>query len=275
MRWPATRPATTALAASCAVLLGACALTAGDPWGTLELDLAVEAAAPPERIDDQGRIRTANDYRIALDHFAGEVSGIVVRMRSSGDTLSFDPANPPPGYGLCHAGHCHADDGALVPYEEIEAELSGDTSGGSTIAISYSAPFELTTGDEVSLPSACPQSNDVPCDLERGSTDGFDVAMRNVRIAGRAFDSRTGSGARIPAEGIPFEYELPGPVSLRTTHRIALDRGEPVVHPLLLRATLEADTYDAVDWSLDSASIASALAEGLAESLTLTVVSFR
>lgn len=42
---------------------------------------------------------------------------------------TFDPANPPDGYSLCHNGHCHAADGALVPYAQIAAELVGGAAG--------------------------------------------------------------------------------------------------------------------------------------------------
>ena len=32
---------------------------------------------------------------------------------------------PPPGYSLCHGGHCHTTDGGIESYEEIEAKLAG------------------------------------------------------------------------------------------------------------------------------------------------------
>jgi len=102
------RPAAIAAALLPALLPGllcGCVWGPGEPFVELvQVELQVEV--------DGGGAAAARGARLALQALEGGVS--------------FDPADPPEGYGLCHNGHCHKDDGTLPTYEQIEAELAGD-----------------------------------------------------------------------------------------------------------------------------------------------------
>lgn len=107
-----------------ALLATGCAIADGEPWGWATAQVSatgaiVEAGGEPadgvtiESVDAYANIRLAE-----------------TRTSSGGDGSSFDPASPPPGYTLCHNGHCHAENGDLVPYEDVREALA--SSGGST-----------------------------------------------------------------------------------------------------------------------------------------------
>ena len=108
------------------VALGAssCAFDDGDPWARASFELSLGFEPGAARLDDEGRLVTPGDWAIALETPIAHVDSVTLTMAGEAGTLSFDPAEPPPGYSLCHNGHCHADDGRLVDYEDIELELA-------------------------------------------------------------------------------------------------------------------------------------------------------
>jgi hypothetical protein len=88
---------------------------------------------PGEARELDGAILTNRAYRVTVRELEIDVESVVLDSLSSGSGPStFDPANPPPGYGTCHGGHCHHDDGRLVDYADIEAELRAGSGGGFT-----------------------------------------------------------------------------------------------------------------------------------------------
>jgi hypothetical protein len=128
----------------------------------------------------------------AVEFIAGETSA-----------LSFDPANPPPGYTLCHNGHCHAADGRLVDYADIAAELAGGATSGPALVLG---------GGVVRIDGATPAadlaldgcSNDCVLDAP-GELAAVRVLVPTVRVLGRVFDARDGDDARLPTEGVAFD----------------------------------------------------------------------
>ena len=115
------------------LLLAGCAFGPGDPFAVLSPEVDARWTVPDERVRPDGFALLASNYEVRLTRAELTVERAALRSLSAGGGASsggsFDPANPPAGYSLCHGGHCHRDDGALVPYAEVEAAMSGG--GGS------------------------------------------------------------------------------------------------------------------------------------------------
>ena len=62
-----------------------------------------------------------------------ELDPIALLARREARPTRLRPGKPPPGYTLCHNGHCHHPSGRLVPYAEIEAELAGGGVGTAAV----------------------------------------------------------------------------------------------------------------------------------------------
>lgn len=109
----------------------ACTFAPGD-WFA-ELDPFLDAAFVPlaDRDAGAGWQRLDTDYQALVSTASITIERIDL-LDAGGASVAFDPANPPPGYSLCHNGHCHHESGRLVPYEEIEAELGG---AGGPVAV--------------------------------------------------------------------------------------------------------------------------------------------
>jgi hypothetical protein len=120
-----------ALAAGSAWLLTACAWGPGQGIATLErAELSVNVPLPTGRLDATGAWKTNNGALLQLEDNTVTLEGAKLTLLKteagvpSGGGGTFDPTNPPPGYGLCHGGHCHRDDGALIDYADIQAEMT-------------------------------------------------------------------------------------------------------------------------------------------------------
>ena len=219
-------------------LITGCVSEDGESWGEISILLSVDSELDSRIQEDQ--LRTAQDYMISLERF--DVTIDVVKVNLAADTaLNFDPADPPEGYSLCHNGHCHADDGSLVDYEDISLELSGN-SGGITIEI----------GREISLDSfesaiVCEQNS---CQNEsfqsRGSLSSVSILV-DVAISGRAFDAPN-VPERVALEGVPFAVQLEN-VEIITP--ISGEIGPNALPKILLimDLVLPANVFDDIDFS--------------------------
>lgn len=181
--------------------LGGC-LGEGQAWGEVELAVGLRFEPSAARLDEAGRLKTANDFRVELERV--EVEAGPVELVAEMEGAGFDPSAPPPGYSLCHNGHCHADDGRLVSYEEIAAELAG---GGSEVVVAAEGGvLELAGAGRVTRATACGQ--DAACVVSSPVTVGLvRVAVPELRLRGRVFEGRT-SVQRVPVDGLPFEVSV-------------------------------------------------------------------
>ena len=115
-----------------AMLVAGCAAQPGTGFATLAGgEVAAPAILGPARLDEAGRWKTNNGYVLAL---AGGKLGVALRevalkapgeATGGGAAVTFDPANPPPGYTFCHNTDCHTADGQVKTFDEIRAELAG------------------------------------------------------------------------------------------------------------------------------------------------------
>ena len=245
---------------SVAALAGGCGFDDGRAWGEVELTLTVALTPPASRLDG-ARLKTANDYRIAIDAFELEVEAVALVGGVEGAT-GFDPADPPAGYSLCHNGHCHAADGRLVAYEDIASEVGGvdGGGGGGTVVSASGSDSELAAGEVVPVTLTCIAGCEV-AEPTRVVSATITVAAWTVR--GTAYDART-DAARLPAEGIAFELtgaevDWSGPASL------AFGPGEPYARALPLAVTLPVDLFDGVEWdTMNDAARSAAIGAALA-----------
>jgi hypothetical protein len=247
--------------------LSGCTLEPGDPWGEVvwEVDAATEAGA---RSDDAGRWRTSKGYVVEVTRLSVEVQSVGLSLRPEGAEVGFDPASPPAGYSLCHNGHCHRDDGALVDYEDIAVELAG--AAGSAGGVTQAVEAEVALGEEPAALPLGPCSDD--CQLSPGSLNLATARLGAVTIEGRAYDTRAGERARLPAEGAPFlvrveQGEGPTPQAA-VAGRVG--KGEP--YGLRLRGSLRVGEalFDGVEWS-EPEGVEEALRVGLGEALSFEV----
>lgn len=236
--------------------LGGC-LSEGRPWGEVELAVGLRFEPELSRLDAVGRLKTANDFRVELEGLeldAGPVELIAALEGAAG----FDPAAPPAGYSLCHNGHCHADDGRLVPYEDIAAELANTSS--LVVVTATGGPLSLGGAGRVTRETSCREG--LSCEVGEPATVGLvRVGVTGVRVRGRVFEGRA-SAARVPEGGLPFELTVlaqqasvgvVGAWRFGPVERFGL-RGEALIE-------VPVSLFDAVAWdTMDVGEIEAALA---------------
>lgn len=232
----------------CLALLAAlagCAFEDGQPWGEARIAIDAVFEVPAERLDGAA-IRTNNDYLVQVESAELSTDAVFVRFAAAGGTASFDPADPPEGYSLCHNGHCHHDDGRLVDYADIEIEISG---GGASVSTLVRQPIALTP-NAAPVPLALDACGAEPCELPRGDLSSVEVQIRSARVAVEVRDRRTGDAARLDGpravtididEAFVVQAPLAGTVG----------RGEPVSRRIEGRLRLDASAFDNLDWQSD------------------------
>jgi len=155
--------------------LSACAFTDGEPWGWV--DVHIESAALPA------------DASSNLISVTMELSSVRVLSETTGQGGGgeLDPANPPPGFSLCHNGHCHAADGRLVPYAEVVAE----SAGGPVVVSGLALEQELGNGESTQARLKIAQ---------RGGLDQAEVELSAMVLEGTLVHQ---------GEAVPFRANVP------------------------------------------------------------------
>lgn len=152
------------------VLVAGCTFQPGTGFVTLS-SAQLDAAFVPGEARDLGDDAVLTDmaYTVALERFALTLERVDLQeLQGATGGESFDPAAPPEGYTLCHGGHCHAEDGSLVSYAEIEAELAGGQAFWVTIAeLPIEATVDMLTGELLTLDRVLPSTELPMADLGR------------------------------------------------------------------------------------------------------------
>ncbi|HZI16522.1 MAG TPA: hypothetical protein VE153_39515 [Myxococcus sp.] len=239
------------------LLLSACALEPGEGFAVLEPTVRAEYTPIASREAGNGFQQLATDFQVRLDAASVGVSHVELLTAGGGGSSgggsggTFDPANPPPGYSLCHGGHCHRDDGALVDYEDIQAELDGGGGGGASIVASLHVDAELDLVSPQTLTPEC----EPDCELPRATVSRLRWDVTSVRLEGAVRDSRATprfAGVRpfrleVAAQGEGEEAEPL--LELGATLDVPSDRENKPRVKLALLLAMAPTLFDAVDWA--------------------------
>jgi hypothetical protein len=241
------------------VTAASCAFEPGQPWGVAEFDVTASFDPPDSRLEN-GALKTSKDYRVELDTLEVEFDVVELEIASGGEVAAFDPANPPEGYSLCHGGHCHSDDGRLVPYDEIEAEVSG---GDLVVTQSLeSSPVSLGVDARTIALDMC--TND--CELPPGALSLVRLRLHEVHVAGTVSDVRD----RIDPTRFDETFELS--VDLTRTVKGAVGKGEAGLVSVDVEYGAPAELFDGVDFETAISEDGEfAMPEAIAEALTETL----
>lgn len=230
------------------VVSAGCALEAGEGFAVLQPTLRAAYTSPASREVGDGYQRLSSDFQVRLTTAKMRLERIELLGRTGGGgPTSFDPANPPPGYTICHNGHCDREDGAQVPYEDVEAELSGGGSTATTVATLPVGELDLLAPETRSL--ECQPD----CELPRTTLSNGRWILTALRLEGSVRDSR--ATPRFPGER-PFRLELAAtgaqaaPVAVITgTLDVPSDRAHAPRVMLALELELTPSLFDPVDWA--------------------------
>lgn len=247
------------------VFASTCAFDAGEPFATLRPTFAATLDLPSERQTSDGYLRLESDYEFKVDEAALEVASIEILSSAPGTAVAiFDPANPPAGYGNCHGGHCHASDGSIVDYADIEAALAGDEAASLDVALelSLAAPVDLLAHGTPLIPT-CSSAELEGCGLGAGTIQRVEVRVSKLFVRGHVRDAL--SPARIDPRDVALEIDVPSETSGLFTHVVdfvAERHGDPTFE-LPMHLTIGAAIFDALDWSAPSPDL-----HGLLHALT-------
>lgn len=175
----------SALFALLSVTSSGCAIGGGDPFAAVEPTLSAEIHFHDEDMTPDGWLQLEDGGLLKVEQASltvGEVRVLATSAKSS--VTAFDPAHPPEGYSLCHGGHCHADDGTLKSYAEIEAELLGGDASALSTALTLTSGTPLNLLDEEAVKLNCPDDGRGACALDEVKLQRVELAAARLSISG-------------------------------------------------------------------------------------------
>jgi hypothetical protein len=232
-----------------ALLLGvmgpaACAVDEGRGFATLKGgSLAVSLEAGAARDLGQNTLLSDLAYRVHLNTAMLSVETVELSELSAASTndveRSFDPANPPAGYTLCHGGHCHAEDGTLVSYAEIEAELAGGVASFEPVAtMPVRQQLDLLAATFATLDSVEPSP-----ELPRTTLRQVSVRVSHLELTGSA------SGGPNALDPVAFSVNLPASGAFERGIDISIDEDGPAELRADVSVELDGTLFDGVDFT--------------------------
>jgi hypothetical protein len=218
------------------LLLAGCTFVDGEHFLSLEARAGGRWVVGAGRDAGDGWQRLNTELEVVLDELRVDVASLAL-LDVGGERLAFDPASPPPGYTLCHGGHCHAVDGSLVSYEEISAMLGG---GEATPAL------ELPVGELDLLVAGERELCDPTCHVDRPVTLGRARAqIRTLSLRGRVRDGlvppRFEGEREFTIDVTPADLHMFGALDLEADGHGAPDAS------LLVQLVLDGGLFDDVD----------------------------
>ena len=183
------------------LFLAACNLSPGDWFLRLRPHVSAHFRNLPERSVEPGWQKLAREHQVRITAATLQIRSIDL-LAAAGTSQPFDPANPPPGFSLCHGGHCHASDGRLVAYEDVAAEASGRTTGPVIAASVAGGTWDLLA-PAVPILLPCPGAPD--CRSGRANITRARIDFAGIRIEGEV---RDGPGTLQPIGPATFVVNL-------------------------------------------------------------------
>ena len=213
----------------------ACTFEDGRGWATVDFSLGAELVVDEDHASDEATLVTDRGLLVTLttlDLDAATLSLLETGGSASGE-VRFDPANPPEGYTLCHAGHCHREDGALVDYEDIEAELAA--ADGATV---------LTAAEQFSVTAVVDGLAASAVELGKHDSATVDTAAVSVNFAAVSMAGRV----EIDDEVVDFVLTLSpeNGLTLQAEADETIGRGGLRAPLVDLWLSVEADLFDGI-----------------------------
>jgi hypothetical protein len=231
----------------CVLLAGAVAACAsaclddGRPFLAFDPQITAQFEPDPDRAVAPGWQKLASEYELHVTRASLELRSVEL-VGTTKAAASFDPAKPPPGFSLCHSGHCHADDGRLVPYEDVVAEATG--MAAPPLLVMGPAAFDLLA--PLAQRPPCPNA----CEAGPGAITRARLTIERLVIEGSV---RDGPGVQQPVGSVTFTLNAANAANRplpQVTVPLALpadNQHEPDVS-LALDLRVGAALFDAVVW---------------------------
>jgi hypothetical protein len=178
------------------VVIVGCGLDNGRPFLALDPQITAQFEADPARGVEPGWQKLASEYEVQVTRVKLALRQIEL-VGPTKAAASFDPAKPPPGFSLCHGGHCHADDGRLVAYEDVIAEATGTMS--LPLLVLGPATLDLLAPTAVRLP--CPSG----CEAGPGAITRARITIERLVVEGTV---RDGPGVQQPIGSVAFALNV-------------------------------------------------------------------
>lgn len=240
-----------------ALLLLGCTLDAGHGFGELASATLDAALVPGDARDlGGGAVLTNLAYTVTPTVMTLELGSVALLELQGAGGATFDPADPPEGYGLCHGGHCHRDDGALVDYADIEAELAGDGASFQAVAtLPVDTTVDLLAGAHLDLEPESPI-------LPKADVSKLTLGVGAFHLEGTAADD---------VSTWPLTVDLPLSAALGAGFDLGLDRASDPVIDLAVALEPGGTLFDDLDFATLAADGAVILDEpDAAAALTLS-----
>lgn len=230
---------------------GACTFEPGAPFAEIRPQLSVSFVAREDRVVDARWQKLASGLEVRVTRATAQLTSVQLLASAEGGSAgagTFDPARPPAGYSLCHNGHCHADDGRLVPYEQVAAGAGG---GGPLPVLTFAAgdPFDLLLEGPGFRPLPCPEGGG--CAVDRRQISRLTAAVQSLHIEGEV---RTGEGTGVPEGLAAYSFDLTSTadrplVTLQTAIDLPADNQHPPLVDLLVAVGIGTELFDRVAWN--------------------------
>lgn len=245
------------------LLLLGCTLDAGHGFATMERGkLSAELRPGVGRDLGANAVLTDLGYHVRLSRAEVRVARVELlelQGAAGGSGGVFDPADPPAGYTLCHGGHCHATDGRLVSYEEIQAMLVG---GSATFVPVVGMPVEraldLLRGDDVPLAVFEPGA-----ELRMATIARAEIQVERLVIVATVSEGDLADPVELEVDLALFE-----PLSQVLSTRV--DRGGSERLQPMVRMIVGGSFFDGIDFVALAQDGAVAIEEGSASAALLT-----
>ena len=236
-------PPLLAAALPASALLAGCARGPGDPMGVLEAELEAALVIPDDRDLGGGWQRLDSGFEVRIEELVLEAGPLELVALGEG-SAAFDPADPPPGYSNCHGGHCHADDGRLISYEEIAAELGGGAGPQVVLALPV-GELDLAAG------AARPLDCAGPCDLPRADIGLLRLPVLHLEGRGQVRDGA--AEPRLDGEvpwtlALDLEHHEPRPALADRDIVLEVDRDEDPAISLRVSLALSGALFEHLAW---------------------------
>ena len=247
--------------------LSGCGLGDGKGWTRVAADAKVHWSQEG-RLQNDGSFKTSKSYFVAFDTVEVGVQSIAFESVAEEVDGAFDPSNPPPGYSLCHNGHCHNEADELIDYEDILLEMGAASGTSKLITQMVSQPVFLDTTKEATITAltlgSCDDGRRV-CEIGPDNLRSVVVNVSMLRLKMRVYHED-----KLPADGVDVEVQKAAPVELEKFYPTSLGSDAQQVLRLSVELQLRAAIWDAVEFSdfvVDGEVQVSALSEQLVRAL--------